>query len=178
MPPQPTFVTASEKDVWQRAVRQLPEGCLVLASLRISDPYKDHEADLVVLMPESGVVVVEVKGSHVWVENGEWFIQRKTANRIYPVDQARDAQYALRNYVESDPRWGSRTRVRWGHHVVLACTDLDDNFATPDLPRWRVSGSNDLHELGTRLFDTTSLWQKDARPPTRDDVALIVEILG
>lgn len=35
-----------------------------------TDRHKGHEADLVVLMPDSGVVVVEVKGSHVWTEDG------------------------------------------------------------------------------------------------------------
>ena len=69
-PPHPTFATASEKDVWQRVVRQMKPDSVVLANVRVADPHKDHEADLVVLMPESGVVVVEVKGSHVWVERG------------------------------------------------------------------------------------------------------------
>lgn len=179
LPDQPTFVTASERETWQRAVRQLPDDCVVMANVRVSDRHKDHEADLVALMPDSGIVVVEVKGSHVWASEGEWFIQRgEGAERIHPVDQARDAQYALRNYVESDPRWGSRSRVRWGHHVVLARTDLADDFAMPDLPRWRVSGRGDLGELGARLFDTTSLWQKDARTPTTGDIELIVDILG
>ena len=59
-----------------RVVRQLGPNCVVLANVRITDPHKDHEADLVVLMPDSGIVVVEVKGSHVWVEDGAWFIQR------------------------------------------------------------------------------------------------------
>ena len=177
-PEQPTFATVSEREVWQRVVKQLGPDCAVLANVRLSDRQKDHEADLVVLMPDSGVVVVEVKGSHVWVEQGEWSIERDgAATRIHPVDQARDAQYALRHYVETDPRWGSRTRVRWGHHVVLARTSVADDFALPDAPRWRVSGDQDLPELGTRLFDTTSLWQKDARPPTGDDVELILEIL-
>lgn len=45
----------------------------VLANVRISDAHKDHQADPVVLMPESGVVVVEVKGGHVWVEGWIWF---------------------------------------------------------------------------------------------------------
>lgn len=177
-PELPTFTTVSEREVWQRVVRQLSPECAVVANLRVTDRHKDHEADLVVLMPDSGVVVVEVKGSHVWVEDGEWFIQRgDTAARIQPVDQARDAQYALRHYVESDPRW-DRPRVRWSHHVVLARTSLAAEFAAPDLPRWQVSGKTDLPELGTRLFDSTSLWQKDARPPTAEDVELILEILA
>nr|NLI48997.1 NERD domain-containing protein [Propionibacterium sp.] len=164
--------------MWQRVVRQLGPDCVVVANLRVTDRHKDHEADLVVLMPDSGVVVVEVKGSHVWVEDGGWFIQRgESAVPIQPVDQARDAQYALRHYVESDLRW-NRTRVRWSHHVVLARTSVAADFALPDLPRWQVSGKSDLPELGTRLFDSTSLWQKDARPPTADDVELILEILA
>ena len=177
-PAEPAFTTASEREVWQKVVRQLGPACVVLANLPLADQHKDHEADLVVLMPDSGVVIVEVKGSHVWVEDGTWFIDRGQGPvRIDPVAQARDAQYALRHYVESDPRWGSRGRVRWSHHVVLAHTDVDADFALPDLPRWQISGRGDLAEVGTRLFDTTWRWQKDARVPTREDVDLILEIL-
>ena len=175
----PTFATASERDVWQRLVRQLGADSVVLANVRVADAHKDHEADLVVLMPDSGVVVVEVKGSHVWVEDGAWFIDRgQGTERIDPVAQARDARYALRHFVEADPRWGSRGRVRWSHHVVLAHTDLDEGFALPDLPRWQVSGRGDLAEIAGRVFDTMWRWQKDARVPTRDDVELVLEILN
>lgn len=174
----PAFVTASERDVWQRVVRQLDPGCVVLANVRVADQHKDHEADLVVLMPDSGVVVVEVKGSHVWVDRGKWFIERgQGQERIDPVAQARDARYALRHFVEADPRWGSRGPVRWSHHVVLAHTDLDAGFALPDLPRWQVSGRGDLPSLGQRIHDTTWRWQTDARVPTSDDIDLILEIL-
>jgi len=179
VPDQPSFVTPSEREVWQRLLRQLSDDCVVVANYRLSDEYKDHEADLVVLMPNSGVVVVEVKGSHVWVEpGGQWMISRQGAdNQIHPVEQARDATYALRHFVETDPRW-TRRRVRWSHHVVLARTQLDPDFATADCPRWQVSGSGDRSSLGQRIWDTTSLHRSDARPPTRDDTDLIREILS
>ena len=178
LPDQPAFVTSSEREVWERLHRQLGDECLLLANVRLSDTHKDHEADLVALMPGSGVVVVEVKGSHVWVEpDGRWMIRRGSADvPIRPVDQARDASYALRTYVEADPRW-NRTRIRWSHHVVLARTSLDDDFATPDCPRWQVSGKSDLPRLGERVWDTTSLYRTDARPPEADDLDLIREIL-
>ncbi|HET7724639.1 MAG TPA: NERD domain-containing protein/DEAD/DEAH box helicase [Propionibacteriaceae bacterium] len=177
-PAATAFVTTSERDVWQRVVKQLDDECAVIANLPLADEHQDHEIDLVVLMPGSGIVVVEVKGSHVWVEDGDWFIDRgRGRERIRPVEQARDAQYALRHYVETDPRWGSRGRVRWSHHVVLAHTALDDGFALPDLPRWQVSGRRELGELGGRLWDTTGRWQTDARVPTREDVDLVLEIL-
>ena len=179
LPDRPVFVTPSEREVWQRLHNQFDEHSVLLANYRLSDPHKDHEADLVVLMPGSGIVVIEVKGSHVWVESdGRWMITRDGgAAQIHPVAQARDAAYALRHYVEADPRWRSRTRVRWSHHVVLARTDLHHDFATPDCPRWQISGRNDLDELGVRVWDTTSLHRTDARPPTEDDIDLIREIL-
>ena len=179
VPVSPTFVTVSEHEVWLRAVRQL-DGCTLLANFRLSDRHKDHEVDLVALMPDSGIVTVEVKGSHVWYDAHQgWLIQRDgQPQRIDPVGQARDACYALRNYVEADPRWGSRGRLRWGHHIVLPRTQLHDGFATPDCPRWQVSGANDLEALGQRLWDTTSLYRRDARLPTSDDINLVCDILS
>jgi hypothetical protein len=178
VPSDPPFVTPSEREVWQRVQRQLGDDCVLLANYRLSDEHKDHEADLVVLMPDSGIVVVEVKGGHVWVEaDGQWMISRgEGVERVHPVDQARDAMYALRHFVEADPRW-NRTRARWSHHVVLARTDLADDFATPDCPRWQISGKRDLPEVGQRIWDTTSLHRSDARAPTGDDIDLIREIL-
>ena len=179
VPVSPTFVTVSEHEVWLRAVRQL-DGCTLLANFRLSDRHKDHEVDLVALMPDSGIVTVEVKGSHVWYDAHQgWLIQRDgQPQRIDPVGQARDACYALRNYVEADPRWGSRGRLRWSHHIVLPRTQLHDDFATPDCPRWQVSGANDLEALGQRLWDTTSLYRRDAGLPTSDDINLVCEILS
>lgn len=179
IPDQPAFVTVSEREVWQKLRKQLSDTCVLLANYRLSDEHKDHEADLVALMPGSGVVVIEVKGSHVWVEaGGRWMIARRAgAEEIHPVDQARDATYALRHYVEADPRWTSRTRIRWSHHVVLARTSLSADFSTPDCPRWQVSGTGELGDLGERVWDTTGRYRSDARPPTEDDIAIIREIL-
>ena len=175
----PAFTTSSEKDVHDRLVRQLADDAYVLANLRISDQTKDHEADLVALMPGSGIVVVEVKGGHVWHDGTDFRLNQGDGDKpIHLVDQAKDAVYALRNYVEADPRWGGRKRLRWSHHVVLARTPLDDDFATPDCPRWQVSGTGDLPTLGERVFDTTWRHRNDAVAPTREDVDLVVEILA
>ncbi|WP_394276865.1 NERD domain-containing protein [Luteococcus sp.] len=175
---QPDFVTPSEKAVHERMMAQFDQDSLVLAGVRVSDQTKDHEADLVVLMPNSGIVVVETKGSHVWHDGGNWRIRRDGTDQVvHPVDQARDAAYALRHYVESDPRWGSRGRIRWGHHVVLTGTCLAADFALPDCPRWMVTGRGDLDRLGERVWETTWRHRTDARVPTRDDIDLVEEIL-
>ena len=69
----------------------------------------DHEADLVVLLPDRGVVVLEVKGGSVCYD-GEW---HQSGHAIHPTEQALRVKYALREYVEGDPRW-SRGRDRVG----------------------------------------------------------------
>lgn len=127
VPGQPTFVTASERDVWGRLCKQLGDDCVVLANYRVSDKHKHHEADLVALMPGSGFVVIEVKGSHVWLEpDGRWMINRANgAEPIHPVEQARDATYALRSCGTSDPRWGTDARSL---KPLLARTELADDL--------------------------------------------------
>lgn len=180
IPAEPSFVTRSEEIVWERLCEQLPDDCVVFANLRVTDEGSDREADFVVLMPGSGVVVIEVKGGQVWVNDyGEWFINRYGRDqRIYPVDQARNAKHALRKYVASDPRWGSRRHVRWDHHVVLAWSTLPEGFSRPDCLRWQVSDKGDLGELGARIWDATSLHNKDAKPPDAEEVDRLRLILS
>ena len=71
-----------------------------------------------------------------------------------PVEQCRDGKYALRDFIEADPRWKDRrSRVRLGHAIVVPFTDVADDFATPDCPRWMISGRGDLEDLAGRVHD-------------------------
>lgn len=64
--------------------------------------------------------------------------------------QAREACYALRSFVESDPQWTQR-RLRWDHVVVFPNTAVPADFAVPDCPRWKVIDRDDLSDIATRL---------------------------
>lgn len=177
VPGSPTFVTDSEHEVWQRLSHQLPDGCVLLANQRISDEHKDHEADLVALMPGSGVVTIEIKGSHVWHDGTAWRINRAgRVETIDPVKQAMLADHALRRYLAGDPRWPSG-RIRFSHHVVLPYSGVDADFCLPECPRWQISGKDDLADLGTRIWDTTSLHATDAAAPDAHLIATIEAIL-
>ena len=169
IPEDPQFTTESEREVWQRLIAKGGDDWTVLANVRLTDESKDHEADLIVLMPDVGVVVVEVKGGSVFVEDGRWMQRAQgEVRRIHPVDQARDTKYALRGFVESDPRWrdSSRTRVRFGHAVVTPYTDISDDFATPDCPRWMIHGRGDQEDLAGRLYDIAA--RQDSGLPRPD----------
>ncbi|GAA1456560.1 ATP-binding domain-containing protein [Williamsia maris] len=83
----------------------------------------------------------------VWHDGTSWRQNRGGAHHtIEPARQARDACYALREFIESDPRW-TQKRVRWDHMVVLPNTELPSDFAVPDCPRWKVIDRTQLAEL-------------------------------
>ena len=106
VPPDPRFTTESERAVWIRLRDTLSPRDTLIANLRLTDITKDHEADLVIVMPDVGVVVVEVKGAGIGCTDGVWTMTHDGERRpVDPVGQARDAKYAIRDYVESDRRW-------------------------------------------------------------------------
>ncbi len=179
--PSPTFTNETERLVWQRLVDAAGPDDDVLPNLRLTDEKKDHEIDLLVLLPDVGIVVVEVKGGSVSIDHeGQWWqTGSRGRHEIYPVDQARDAKYAARSYVESDPRWrdSSRTRVRWAHCVVTPYTDINNDFATPGCPRHSIHGRADVDHLMERLRGAAARQDTGHRVPTLDDLALIREIL-
>lgn len=180
IPEDPRFTTDSERVVWERLRDSLRPEDTLIASLRLTDTRKDHEADLVVVMPDAGVVVVEVKGAHVRVEDGKWSIKRNGSRKaIDPVGQARDSRYAVRAYVGSDRRWAdsSRTTVRYAHAVVTPFVGLGLDFDLPDCPRWMIHDREDMPRLAERLADIPLGFETHLRVPTQDDCAVIVDIL-
>lgn len=180
LPEHPKFETATEREVWEVLRATLATDDVLMANLRLSDEVKDHEADIVAVIAGAGVVVVEVKGGSVGVVDGQWRQSGNGTRTFDPVDQARTTKYAIRRYVESDPRWrsSSRQRIRWAHSVALPSTDLHDDFSMPDCPRWAVHGRGDIADLGRRLYDVVVMQATENISPSPDDVDLIVEILN
>lgn len=181
IPVDPAFANHTEREVWERLSRQLGEDDVVLANLRLTDEDQDHEADLVVLLPDAGVVVVEVKGGSVTVdEQGCWRQSGGGPTReIDPVGQATRVKHALRRYVQADPRWrdSSRTRVRWLHTVVTPYSSVPDDFARPECGRDMIHGRADQRHLGRRLRALAAGRERNYRAPSQDDCTLIAEIL-
>jgi len=180
IPEHPKFETATEREVWEVLRAKLGSDDVLMANLRLSDEVKDHEADIVAIIAGAGVVVVEVKGGSVGVVEGQWRQSGNDTRTFDPVDQARTTKYAIRKYVESDPRWSnsSRQRIRWAHSVALPNTDVHDDFSMPDCPRWAVHGRGDIADLGGRLYDVVVMQETQNVPPSPEDVDLIVEILN
>jgi hypothetical protein len=178
IPEAPSFTTPSEREVWELLREQLGDDDLLISGQRISARDKDHEIDICVAFAGAGLVVVEVKGGQVWYDDG-WRIDRRgRVDRIEPVRQARESQYALREWLDHDPRWGRRSGLRWGHALVLPHTKVDDDFATPDAQRWQVAGRDDMDGLADFLRRVVTGQTNNKRMLTLDDVDALREALA
>jgi hypothetical protein len=153
-PENPRLANDSERLVHKALVDQLGDGDLVIASQRVTDRLKDHEIDFVVAIDGGGIVCVEVKGGEVTHDGAGWLQRKRNGNvdPIEPVRQVRQAHYALRDFIEKDPRW-TQGRVRWNHVVVLPNSSVPADFALPDCPRWMVIDRDELGQLASRLND-------------------------
>ena len=164
LPADPRLANDTERKVWQLLCDQLGERDLLIAGQRVTDHLKDHEIDFVVAIEGAGIVCVEVKGGEVWHDGDKWWQQSRGGHvkEIEPVRQARDACYALRSFIEADPRW-TQGRLRWDHIVVLPNSEVSEHFALPECPRWKVIDRDDLPTLAGRLRDLL-LNQEIGRP--------------
>jgi len=170
----PRLANPAERRVYQVLIDQVQPGDLVIPGQRVTDHLKDHEIDFVVALEGAGIVCLEVKGGEVWHDGAGWCqIRGGRQVHIEPVRQAREACYALRDYIESDPRWTIR-RPRWDHVVVLPNTKLPDDFSLPECPRWKIIDRTELPKLVHKLhhilirqeFDRPLLTQEGLRQLT------------
>lgn len=86
----------------------------------------DGEADFVVLAPDHGILVLEVKGGGIEVVDGRWYSTGGDGIRCSiknPFDQAKDSKYALLNFLKAvDP---ALTRYPIVHGVVFPDIEVD-----------------------------------------------------
>ena len=147
----PRLANGAERKVYQTLLDQLQPNDRVIPGQRVTDHLKDHEVDFVVAIEGAGIVCLEVKGGDVWHDGNTWWQKRRGhEHKIDPVRQARDACYALREFIENDARW-TQGRLRWDHIVVLPNAEIADDFALPECPRWKVIDRNDLPALVDKL---------------------------
>jgi len=152
IPEDPRLANDSERRVWEVLRSQLADGDLIVAGKRVTDHLKDHEIDFVVAIEGAGIFCIEVKGGEVWHNGTDW-LQRSRSGQVKtidPVKQVRQARYALRNFIEADPRW-TQARPRWNHVVVLTQSEIPQDFALADCPRWMVIDRNEIGALGEKL---------------------------
>jgi hypothetical protein len=155
----------SERIVYE-ALRGLPNGFVVLHSfpwLRptrdlVGEPLREGEADFVILHPERGLLVLEVKGGKPEFVERRW--SRGGKELRDPFDQARRSRYALLDAIEE------RTRKRvhrglfaHGDVVVFPHAQFAGKLPVNADPRILVDAP-DVPLLPARIEDAFRAWAR------------------
>lgn len=157
--------TGSEDRVRAAIQRQLRANEVLLEGTRFTDPrHGDVEVDFLILIPGSGIAVVEVKGGDITLHEGQWVASYgNVQRRIDPIEQARRAKHALRRYLDRQSEWTSGLiRAEW--FVVMPFTEVTSDMST-EARRELLIGKSDLDDLLPRIraaLDSTL--NNDPRP--------------
>lgn len=170
----------SERVVYE-ALRGLPEQFTVLHSfpwLRPArdlamEPLREGEADFVILHPERGLLVLEVKGGRPELSGRQW--SRAGKEMRDPFDQARRSRYALLDAIEE--RTGRRiTRSMFAHGDVVVFPHVKYAGPVPvnSDPRIIIDAEM-LSDLPARIEDAFRAW---ARRDTKLTTSQFSEVLN
>lgn len=157
--------TGSEDQVRAAIQRQLRSNEVLLEGTRFTDPrHGDVEVDFLILIPGSGIAVVEVKGGDITLREGQWVASYgNVQRRIDPIEQARRAKHAVRRYLDRQDEWTSGlVRAEW--FVVMPFTEVTSDMST-EARRELLIGKSDLDDLLPRIraaLDSTL--NNDPRP--------------
>lgn len=173
------IVHDSERVVYE-ALQDLPKGFVVLHSfpwLRptrdlAGEPLREGEADFVILHPEFGLLVLEVKGGRPELTGRTWSRGGKPLRD--PFDQARRSRYALIEAVEERTRKRlHRGMFTHGDVVVFPHAGFAGTLPVNGDPRILVDAL-DIAMLPTRIEQAFRAW---ARSETKLAPPLFTELL-
>lgn len=126
---------------------------------------KDGEADFVVVHPDQGILILEVKGGEISykADTEEWFSKDRygVLHEIKdPVEQARKSRYELLAKLQDLPEWGTRWSTI-GHAVVFPDIVLKEASFKPDLSADIVIDHKKLADIGSALDQVFAYYRAD-----------------
>ena len=156
-------------------------GWTVLHSLELArrrtGPY--GEIDFVVMIPNEGIVCLEVKGGPVSRENGLWRT-RDRRGRVKPskdpFKQAKESMFALRDNITAHfGQWSPESKCPIGYAVVF--TDVECPPATPEFQRSDAIDVKDLERPIAESINRVVRNRPRDRQPHDDELKAILNYL-
>ena len=123
---------------------------------------RDGEADFVIVHPEHGILVLEVKGGSIRYdgESGRWY--SNTYQIKDPFDQVRDCMYSLLRVLQEQPYWHSRW-VTIGYAVAFPDVVVAQHMLRPDAPRNIILDMNQARNVTQWLIDVLRYYRRQER---------------
>ena len=132
---------ASERQVVDLLLKRLGADWIICPNYGFNDGKRDREIDVVVLNPNVGMTILEVKGGQISIKNGRWI---NNGEREDPEIQARGNSYALREFLQKAMPEKS-FKIGWG--VCLPKSASISGDLPAEIKRNQLITSPDLEEL-------------------------------
>lgn len=162
------------------ALRHLPDDWTILHHVswqsKRGGRQGDGEADFIVLHPQKGMLVVEVKGGGIDIEAGRWFTTNRHGNRHAiknPYEQAVASKHALVGWL-GDRSLGLRVRV--GHAVVFPDMQILPKVGPAGAPEITLCKPQ-LKDIGIAITSCFEHWKLEANMSS-EEVNDIVALLA
>lgn len=124
------------------------------------------EADFVVVIPNGGVFVLEVKGGGISYQEGKWKSTNQTGTYDIknPVSEANEAMHAFSEYVKTkalpiEPE----SHSLFGFGVVFPDSYAHGQLSIPDLDDAQIADKSDLLDMKKYLLGLAKFW-KEKKP--------------
>jgi hypothetical protein len=160
------------------AFEQLPDEFTVFHSIKWFAKSRGTvgEIDFLIAHPQRGVLVLEVKGGQITIENGQWYTTTRNG-RTEPIndpcEQAERNRRALSDWLNDDFR---TKRLKYALFPAVALPDSRvDRDIRPDCPQDIFIDTRHLADLPARLHQIFDYWQPraDAKNRVMDGQAAI-----
>jgi len=174
IPETPAYINDAEKRVTEALVKTLPDEASVLHGVRITDWNSDREGDLLILWPNVGIAVIEIKGGRIEPVAGGKFKQSNRYGKtkeIDPIGQAHESLYSIKDYVldhTSLNHW-----FKTVHMAAFPYSRLPSDYHSPKADRANFIDSNDLRFSADHVRKALELEQKNLYLPSEADCGLI-----
>ena len=148
--------TATEKLMAKAILKHLRDEDILITGLRFHDhEYGDVEIDAVIIFPDVGIGVIEVKGSQIAFAQGLWW--QTTPEGVKEIDPARQTMqgwHALRRFIERQPNW-SRGKLRGDWFLAFPDTVLAEyEDMGPQGRRETIFAKGEEDDAARRIYDT------------------------
>lgn len=179
--------SSAEKILFEAFQSQLGDDYVVLHSVAwIEIRHKgkkpsDGEIDFVILHPQLGVLLIEVKGGIIGRDqNNLWYSFRKDGSRVdikNPFEQVKDNKYAFIKKIGSLPNWQYRLPTI-GHAVAFPDGMIDDENFGVDIPKEIVLLHEHLGDVQSWLKNCLKFWAGEKFiPPGEIGVSIMQDLL-
>lgn len=146
-----------------------------------NNSWSEGEADFVVVSPQTGIVIIEVKGGQIGRDSDGWYsVDRNLeVHRIKdPANQAANCKHKILQYIKTNKIFQDRF-ISARHMVCFPNASEKDYRCLMELPREMILFSEDLSCLEQRIYDFAKrdFYDQNTSPLTRSECQRIVEIL-